>query len=1120
MSELVRIIVDSDPEVRNRSLAGFCRAADAFRLLAECAALDQFRRKSGNLYERVRAQFFLYAIHRFYLPYKPGVAGAGLIPYASHAHILKRRYEEAIGILLQAGVNAAVSSALASTYYGLGFQTLADQVRRSVRSVRGNQWMSRIGHPADYPLSIRPELREKDASGLFPTLRESTPVRMDLSHSGWSDIFFLGMDYPEGARVLNVSIDLAVRGAGVGHPQPPVEGYFRLIDEPVLRLTSVDLGATADVTSFDEVFDFARDYLGLLKAAVIASGLVPQAMEGSPEPLCRLLDRLAGPGRGIEIVSRVRDIPKGSRLAVSTNLLACLISVAMRATNQIHSLAGMLAESDRRLIAARAILGEWLGGSGGGWQDSGGVWPGIKLIEGSKAEEGDPEFGVSRGRLLPRHHVLDTQEVSIETRQRLQDSLVLVHGGMAQDVGPILEMVTEKYLLRSEAEWRSRQEAGAILDGILADLRAGDVRALGAATERNFFGPIQAIVPWATNLYTERLIERVRAEMGAGFWGFWMLGGMAGGGMGFIFDPQIKAQAQDRLQVILRETKRKLERAVPFAMEPVVYDFSINGDGSRAELLTGDASLMPPGYYSLTLPALLRIEPRLLPAGRRAELDRFGAACRTSPELAGMVQSLFERLMPHAAADESGTPQSLERLLGLHGFDRVEHERIRADLRTGRIGLAQNRLAPSVRIEDVQPGDVFDATGAVDERLRRIGEEALHAGAIAVVSLAGGSGTRWTRGAGVVKALNPFCKLAGRHRNFIETHLAKSRASGKLCGTPVPHAITTSYLTHSAIEDFLAAENHYGYPGPLLLSPGMSIGLRMIPMARDLRFAWEEMPQQTLDEQKEKMRESLHAALIAWAEQAGEGNDYTDNLPEQCLHPTGHWYEVPNMLRNGVLRSLLAARPQLRYLLVHNIDTLGANLDPGLLGVHIESGAAMTTEVIARHIDDRGGGLARIDGRVRLIEGLALPSDEIESSLSYYNSSTTWIDIDRLLAAFALDRSDLRSRIRRTPKGGRRSCRGRSEFGGAHAGLHHHQGCQEALGEGAGRHLSGGPIREAMGRYDGARGARLQLRGCIARAGAAAQGAGAARRLAARRLGGICRIDVRVGVILEHGRAG
>jgi hypothetical protein len=178
-------------------------------------------------------------------------------------------------------------------------------------------------------------------------------------------------------------------------------------------------------------------------------------------------------------------------------------------------------------------------------------------------------------------------------------------------------------------------------------------------------------------------------------------------------------------------------------------------------------------------------------------------------------------------------------------------------------------------------------------------------------------------------------------------------------------------------------------------------------MARDLRFAWEEMPQQLLDEQKQKVRDSLHASLIAWAGQAGEGSDYTDNLPMQCLHPVGHWYEVPNLLRNGVLARLLEERPRLRHLMVHNIDTMGADVDPAILGLHIESGAALTTEVIAREIDDRGGGLARVDGHLRLVEGLALPNEEIEFRLSYYNSATTWIDIDRLLKVFGLTRADL-----------------------------------------------------------------------------------------------------------------
>jgi hypothetical protein len=276
-----------------------------------------------------------------------------------------------------------------------------------------------------------------------------------------------------------------------------------------------------------------------------------------------------------------------------------------------------------------------------------------------------------------------------------------------------------------------------------------------------------------------------------------------------------------------------------------------------------------------------------------------------------------------------------------------------------------------------------------------------------VVSLAGGAGSRWTQGAGVVKALNPFCKLGGKHRNFIEVHLAKSRRLGRLCGTPLPHLITTSYLTHEPIRAYLAAEENYAYPGPLHLSPGRSVGLRLIPMARDLRFAWEEMPQQLLDEQAQKVRESLHTALIGWARSMGEGDDYTDNLPTQCLHPVGHWYEVPNLFRNGILARLLDERPQLKYLMVHNIDTLGADADPALLGLHIERGAALTTEVITRRLEDRGGGLARIDGHLRLIEGLALPREEIEFRLTYYNSSTTWVDIDRLLAAFGLARTDL-----------------------------------------------------------------------------------------------------------------
>jgi hypothetical protein len=139
----------------------------------------------------------------------------------------------------------------------------------------------------------------------------------------------------------------------------------------------------------------------------------------------------------------------------------------------------------------------------------------------------------------------------------------------------------------------------------------------------------------------------------------------------------------------------------------------------------------------------------------------------------------------------------------------------------------------------------------------------------------------------------------------------------------------------------------------------------------------------------------------------GEATDYTDNLSLQCLHPVGHFYEVPNLVRNGVLGRLLSERPRLRCLMMHNLDTLGTNVDPALLGHHLTTGACLTYEVVRRRIEDHGGSLARVNGRLRLVEGLAMPREEDTFRLSYYNSNTCWIDIDRLLTVFGLTRADV-----------------------------------------------------------------------------------------------------------------
>src|SRR5580704_6004313 len=114
---LSQIISSSDPATRNQSLDAFASQASLAELLRECEDLEAFRRRSQNLYERVRALFFLYALHRFHLPGKAGMSARGLTPFKGYGHLLQRRFEEALEVFLAAqsadGPNDGISSALA-----------------------------------------------------------------------------------------------------------------------------------------------------------------------------------------------------------------------------------------------------------------------------------------------------------------------------------------------------------------------------------------------------------------------------------------------------------------------------------------------------------------------------------------------------------------------------------------------------------------------------------------------------------------------------------------------------------------------------------------------------------------------------------------------------------------------------------------------------------------------------------------------------------------------------------------------------------------------------------------------------------------------------------------------
>ena len=117
----------------------------------------------------------------------------------------------------------------------------------------------------------------------------------------------------------------------------------------------------------------------------------------------------------------------------------------------------------------------------------------------------------------------------------------------------------------------------------------------------------------------------------------------------------------------MSETKKKFEHAIPFAMEPVVYDFSINENGTCANLSEGNEALLPEEYYTLHLPRLLKKEIQSLSTCQRNELAILGHVYKSNEKFTGFVTNLFDRMIPQNQ-EESSQQKPLNHTAGGTGF--------------------------------------------------------------------------------------------------------------------------------------------------------------------------------------------------------------------------------------------------------------------------------------------------------------------------------------------------------------------------------------------------------------------------------------------------------------------
>ncbi len=174
------------------------------------------------------------------------------------------------------------------------------------------------------------------------------PARLELG-GGWTDTPPYTLEH--GGEVINTAVNL--------NGQPPIHCYCRVIEEPVIRLSSIDGGTHVEIVSLSELLDYRRpgDRFSLAKAALAISGFSPE-MASWPQGIS-LRDMLTEFGGGIELTTLV-GIPKGSGLGTSSILGAVMMAVIRRMLGR---------PPNQRELFHDVLRLEQALTTGGGWQD-------------------------------------------------------------------------------------------------------------------------------------------------------------------------------------------------------------------------------------------------------------------------------------------------------------------------------------------------------------------------------------------------------------------------------------------------------------------------------------------------------------------------------------------------------------------------------------------------------------------------------------------------------------------------------------------------------------------------------------------------------------------------------
>jgi UDP-N-acetylglucosamine/UDP-N-acetylgalactosamine diphosphorylase len=231
----------------------------------------------------------------------------------------------------------------------------------------------------------------------------------------------------------------------------------------------------------------------------------------------------------------------------------------------------------------------------------------------------------------------------------------------------------------------------------------------------------------------------------------------------------------------------------------------------------------------------------------------------------------------------------------------------------------------------IQPIPVV-RVGADEAEARKLGEEALRAGRVACVLVAGGQGSRL--GFEHPKGMFSIGPVSGK--SLFQIHAEKVLALAIRYGAPVPLLVMTSDATHDETEDYFEQHHRFGLP------PG------------DVAF----------------FRQGTMPAL-----DLGTGKLLMEKPGRLFTSPNGHGGTLTALNDSGLLETMAGRGiTQIFYFQVDN--PLVKMADPVFLGHHLRVNGEASSKVVAKAGPaDKMGVFAEVDGRCTIIEYSDLPAD-------------------------------------------------------------------------------------------------------------------------------------------------